>query len=569
MKRFASIDFLRGFAIFLMIFLHIISDTLNIDDLVADINNVPLGNIVALVILPFLGGLAGFFLMVSAVGNMISMQKHLQRGKSVKDLVVKQVLGGFILLIFAMLVEGIIGYHGALGRIFSNLDDPAKNEWAKVLYRWNYFETIHTIAWCVMLNGITQGILARNGKWKNINKMVRSYAILAIIVVILTPFIWISVSVLVPGYPYAVDPSTGIPIYMPVIGGADPLYIIASPFLAALASPIEPIFPYLAVSYIGSIIGIFISQPRKEVPRQFPKKMFYIGLIMFVVGFIGVIIVVLMVMGGQGFGAAVQMYIEISFHRNWFIDNPYIEIPPTAWLWQFLVLNGFSLMAVIGIIRLVEFRGIGKEFAERTTFIRRFGFIAFTNYTIQFIYFFIFFIVSLSFLGVPYAKLTWGLAFLTVLLSYLAYQIIMKLWEKKRYIGSLEWALATIALNIIPAKRDTSGIKKKWWKKGALNVEGAFYNAEWLNIVEKNEINHKRMEESKFAYKLSLLAVCSIIFMPITIATYFLSKGSQKTENINKYNKRAQIISIIGIIMVSIFIVLCAVATPADLGLYL
>lgn len=107
-------------------------------------------------------------------------------------------------------------------------------------------------------------------------------------------------------------------------------------------------------------------------------------------------------------------------------------------------------MAVIGIIRLVEFRGKGIEFAEKTIFMRRFGFIPFTNYTIQFIYFFIFFIffiVSLSFLGVPYAKLTWGLAFLTLLLSYLVYQIIMKLWEKKRYIGSMEWALATIALN--------------------------------------------------------------------------------------------------------------------------
>ncbi|MGV9172065.1 MAG: hypothetical protein ACOC4M_11780 [Promethearchaeia archaeon] len=67
----------------------------------------------------------------------------------------------------------------------------------------------------------------------------------------------------------------------------------------------------------------------------------------------------------------------------------------------------------------------------------------------------------------------------------------------------------------------------------------------------------------------SLFAVCSIIFMPIAIATYFLSKEAQKTENINKYNKRAQLLSIIGIIMVSIFIFLCAVATSVSLGLYL
>lgn len=569
MKRFASIDFLRGFAIFLMLFLHIISDTLYIDTLIADLNNIPLGNVVALIVLPFLGGLAGFFLMVSAVANMISMHKHLEKGKPVNALVVKQVLGGIILLIFAMLVEALIGYHGAFGELFLHLDDPSQNEWARVWYRWNYFETIHTIAWCVILNGITQGILARNGNWKNTRKIVKSYAFLTIIILILTPFVWLSVSILVPGYPYAIDSKTGIPIYMPVVGSADPIYIIVSPLLAALASPIEPIFPYLACSYIGSIIGVILSQPREKIPLEFPKRMFFVGIGMFIAGMIGVVIVILMVIDGVGFGPAIQMYTRISFHREWFTDHPDVKMPPSAWLWQFLVLNGFSLMAIVGIVRLVEFRGKGKEFAEKTTFIRRFGFVAFTNYTIQFVYFIMFFLVSLIFLGSPYTRFNWGLSFLTLLLSYIAYHVIMKLWEKKHYIGSLEWAIGTIALNIIPAKRDSSGVKMKWWQKGALDVEGAFYNAEWLNIIEKNELNHETQVESKLAYKLSLLAVGSIIFMPISIATFFMSKGAQKIEKANKYNKRAQIISIIGILVTATFVVLCVVLTPASIGLSL
>lgn len=568
MKRFASIDFLRGFAIFLMLFLHIISDTLYIDTLITDLNNLPLYNIVALVIIPFLGGLAGFFLMVSAVGNMISMYKHLEKGKSVKELAIKQVLGGIILLLFAMLVEGIIGYHGALGEVFLRLDDPGYSL-PYILYRWNYFETIHTIAWCVILNGITQAILSRNGNWKNTNKLIKSYALLAIIILILTPFVWISVSVLVPGYPFALDPVTEIPIYMPVIGSADPLYILVSPFLAALASPIEPIFPYLACSYIGSIVGVLISQPREKVPRRFPKRMFFVGISMFIVGLIGIVVVVLTLLDSVGFGVTAEIYIRLGFHREWFIDNPTAPIPPSAWLWQFLLLNGFSLMSVVTVIRLVEFRGKGKEFAEKTTFIRRFGFIAFTNYTIQFIYFIMFFLVSLTFTGVPYTRVNWGLSFLILFLSYLAYYVLMKLWERKSYIGSLEWALGTIALNIIPGKHETSGEKTKWWKKGALDVEGAFYNAEWLNIVEKSEINHEALTESKLAYKLSLIAVGSIIFMPIAFASFFIAKGSQKTENDNIYNKRAKIISLIGMIITLVFIVLCATLTPASLGIYL
>ena len=88
MRRFASIDFLRGIAIVLMIFLHVITHVLNISGFLAQINDIRIINLVAFIILPFLGGLAGFFLMVSAIGNMISMYRHLQAGRSVKDLVI-------------------------------------------------------------------------------------------------------------------------------------------------------------------------------------------------------------------------------------------------------------------------------------------------------------------------------------------------------------------------------------------------------------------------------------------------------------------------------------------------
>jgi len=114
MKRYVSLDFLRGLAIFTMIFLHMLNDILNIDALINNVNNIPLINIVALVVFPYLGGLAGFFLMISAIGNMVSMQKRLQRGNPVKELVIRQVVGGTILLIFAMLTESTIGFLGYL-----------------------------------------------------------------------------------------------------------------------------------------------------------------------------------------------------------------------------------------------------------------------------------------------------------------------------------------------------------------------------------------------------------------------------------------------------------------------
>ena len=569
MQRYASIDFLRGLAIFLMLFLHMVGNLLFVDTILADAANVPLINIVILIIFSFTGGLAGLFLMISSIGNMISMNKHLKRGKSVRDLVIKQVIGGILLLIFAMLVEGIIGAYGGLGSFFRTMNNPGNTPFIRILYRWNWFETIHTIAWCVIINGIVQGILSRNGGWQNTRKLVICYAILTVVVLCATQIVWNSVAYLVPGYPFAIDPGTGIPIYMPVLGQSAPLYILASPFLAALAAPMEPLFPYLAVSFIGSIIGIVISQARDKIPRNFPKRMIKVGFVMFIVGLIGIIFVLFNVFTTQGFAKAAYLFENISRHRHWAPDNPRAIIPPFAWVWQFLCLIGFTIMAIMIIIRLVEFRGKGKEFAEKTTFIRRFGFVAFTNYTIQWIYYIMFFMMSLLFLGVPYERMNWGLTLLTTTVSLLIYYLIMWAWEKKRYIGSIEWCIGTIAFNLIPIKRESLEPKKKWWEKGALNVEGAFYNVEWLNIVEKEEIKHDKLEESKLAYKLSLVALFTIIFMPASFITYFLAKKAQKTEKINKYNKIAVIASITGMVLVVIFFVICSILTLNMLGISL
>ncbi|MHA2254945.1 MAG: hypothetical protein ACXAAM_02630, partial [Candidatus Heimdallarchaeaceae archaeon] len=72
-KRFVSLDFLRRLAIFLMLILHMVSDYLDVDTLLAgdNINHIPLMNLVALLILPFMGGLAGLFLLTSSISNMI------------------------------------------------------------------------------------------------------------------------------------------------------------------------------------------------------------------------------------------------------------------------------------------------------------------------------------------------------------------------------------------------------------------------------------------------------------------------------------------------------------------
>ncbi len=559
MRRFASIDFLRGVAIILMIFLHTILYVLDVDGLLDRINDIPSINLIAFIVLPYIGGMAGFFLMVSAIGNMVSMFRHLQAEKSVKDLAIRQIMGGILLLIFAMLSESILSWHGAVGNLMRHLDDPSRWNWDAILYRGYHFETIHTIAWCIILNGIVQAILSRNNGWKDPTKLIKKYVMLLVIILVLTPIMWALVSLIIPGYPFAEDPRTGRSVQYPVIGISEPWEFVLLLFLGPIAGELEPVFPYLASSFIGSIIGITISQERETVNQNFPRRMMQVGFILFLVGTIGLVINIVLMMDIVGMNETLDTYVVLSNHRYWVPEN---GVPILGWLFQFMSLNGAAICAVMIVIRVVEFRGIGKEFAEKTKFVRRFGFVAFTIYNIQWLFFVMHFIVTSLFYGEPYMRLDWGGAILTLCLVFLLIHGILLLWERIKYTGSLEWCMGTIAALIIPSRK----AKTKWWQAGQLNIQDAFYNAEWLNIVEKEEIAHDDLKDSKLAYKISWFG---FIFLPLSFISYFIAKGSITTEKENKYNKRGKIIALAGMIFCIAWVIITLVFSLSDLGISL
>lgn len=572
-RRFVTLDFARGIAILIMLILHIVKHILDTDTLMSDANIVtePIIALSAMIIIPFFGGLAGFFLIASAASNMVSMYRDLEKGKSVRSLVLKQIIGGFILLVFAMICEGFTGYWGALGDFFLNLNNPAATDWAIALWRWNHFETIHAIAWCIIVNGVIHGLLSMKGRWKNRRSLIKSYIIMAFVVVTLTLPVWLLVDVLVPGYPFTVlDPK--ILISTPRIGFETFWEIIRAPFLNVLASPTEPLFPYLAISFVGSIIGIIISQPKEQIDKQFPRKLFLVGLSMFSIGLIGVFAVIANVAVNTGFLVTgdimpiVDFYFTIVYHGQW---TPYFAsyIPQFSWLAQFLAVNGFGIILFSILFRLIEFRGISKQFANRSKLIRRFGTIAFTNYNNQWYFFIVWAFTSFILKGTAYAKLQWGGTALVILLTLGFYSLVNWLWEKIGYIGSLEWFIRTITNNLIPVRRARFGPDVKWWQKGLVDAETQFYNAEWINIVDRPEIEtdskdkvvetRTELRDSKLSLTLSLVGLFSIFFFVTSIFGLLIAINSRKREGKNKYNKAGLIISIIAIVViVGVFVAL-------------
>ncbi len=581
-KRFLTLDLTRAFAIIGMIFLHMVSDTLNIDDLLSDINSIALINLLALVILPFLGGLAGFFLLISASGNMVSTYRALNKGHSIKGIVLKQIIGGFMLLIFAMLTEGLIGSHGAFGHFFLHLDNPTETPWELMLYNWNIFETIHTIAWCIIINGCVQGLLSLKDNWKNAKRMIISYAILAIVVIGLTQPIWDLVGVIVHGYPFATYPNGHI-IQMPWIGYEPFRDILRAPFLAPLAGSLEPIFPYLAVSFIGSIIGIVISQPKEKISKNFPRKMFLIGFVMFISGLIGIVFILLQIMNGtynpgtDPFDVAISFYRYISFHRHWAPDamnvihpGEVVNIPPFSWLAQFSALNGFGIMIFMFMFRLIEFRGKSNLYAPKTKIIRRFGIVAFSNYNNQWLYFYVFYFISSILTFTPYQKPFWWGTILMIVTTYILYSFILYYWEKIKYLGSLEWIIRTFTNNVVPIRRKSFDEKTKWWQRGLVDVDRTFYNVNWIELNDVGTENQKQKvkRESKFALIISLVCLFSILFMAISFLGIIISLNAQKTDGKNKINNTSFILSIIGCVLFIALILVTLFLPIGVLGLF-
>src|SRR5271157_715430 len=581
MRRYASIDFLRGLAIVMMIFLHVIMFVLNRNLYLDAIDTIGVINVIALIVIVVLGGMAGFFLLVSAIGNAISMERNYQAGKNPADVAIKQIVGGMLLLLFAVLTEGLIGYQAFLGDLFRGQID-----WTSILWRGLHMETIHTIAWCVIINGIVQFFLARNNGWQKPRRNIKVYAILAVCVLVATTFVWYGVTLIVPGYPYAPGPGTGVyanEIAYPVPGFTPWYGWIEDFLLAPLAKDVEPIFPYLATSFIGSIIGILMAQEREQVPRDFPRKGMQIGFLMFVVGVVGLLINFgIMLTNPDPYGGVsgilstlVQLYDHRYYTNIGLLPGMSLHAAfDFAWVFQYLFLNGLAICMSLLIIRLVEFRGKGAAFAKKTLSIRRYGFVAFSMYNYQFLYYipwiYVTFLVQQFFPGlgissVSRGNLDWLGTFIVMGLAFIMFEALLYLWERTDFAGGLEWCIGALATPLVPVKKQdvrTGEDKRKWWQ--VLNGRGALYDAEWINVIEEDEIPHDKLSESKLAHT---LAIAGFFFFPLSLVALPIANKSISTEQPNKFNKQAKVLAIVGIVFAITWIFLTSILSLSMLGL--
>ncbi len=513
---------MRGISIFGMIFVHVLDDLYDFSwtETDASLSNAPLVAVVMLIMGLYLGSWAGLFLMVSSMSNMISMYKNLDRGRSVKSIVIKQVVGGFILLIFGFLAEGLLQYYA----VFQTLR-AGNPDWSRILWKSYTMETIHTIAWCMMINGVIQGLLSLKNGHKKIKRNMIIYGVLAVIVFALTQPVWNWLKDLIPGYPF--DPyNTGRDMQRPSVGASFGEYVLKF-FLLPLGGHPEPIFPFLSVSFIGNIIGL---QLCKKVPsRTWPKWGVVSGL--FILAF------------GAAFGILSDLPFDSFLPLNDFSTFSRIG-DGLNWRWVPWVcfITGGQVVFVSVLFRLVEFRGKADKFAEKTKFFRRFGMIPFTLYTFhRIIAMFPLWIMSLILqrdVMIDCHNLNGYASLALIGLVIVFIHFLIKAWEKYDYIGSLEWMIGSIGAYALGVPR-RSKENKRWYRWGVRNQQEVFYNVEWIDVFDEGDYGEKNLRDSKLALKFSILG---FFLFPATFIGLAVAKSSQKTDGQNKYNKGAKII---------------------------
>ncbi len=415
-RRLVTLDFLRGVAIFGMTLFHILFKMYDIEGFMAnleEIQNFPIILLIFMGLFAYLGSWYGFFLFISSVVNSYTFIRKTKTDVSPSKLLLKQIATGVALVILAYFIEGILGYYGDIGYSIRTL------EWTNFTYfkvEILWIQTLQIIGICLVINGLLLYLLMRNKGYEKVIRNTVIFACLILFVIILTPFIsnWIANS-------YWLYPSE--------IGWSDIGFVyenrsVRTWFLTIVNGPKQPLFPYLASSFMGTLIGVLLANPK-------PSKK-----ILLWVSLTGVFMIV---------AGVILIFLGLPF--------TFLEQPPA--ITTYLLRLGGQVCLLMGLLALIEYRGKGKTFANRriVKFFRRWSVLSLTIYSLHILELLPRWILSLILQKLPwYNFMEEGIIgrgqelwmFLAIAYILLFYELAVRLFIQFKMRGSFEWLLVKL-----------------------------------------------------------------------------------------------------------------------------
>jgi len=452
LKRIVSLDFFRGLAILCMLGFHVLihvsyhAQTSNYSDL----NEIIDSGLLPLFLLIFL--LANFralFLLGSMTIHGYIMVKAIKKGASAGSLLKKNLFFAFMLYIVALFCESIAANWGVLGRSIQNLA-WSPDEITHIMH----FETLNSIAVSIAFLSLVLYFMSRRNGIVKVKRNIIIFLVLAVVFIFSSYIISKMVHIYWPEY-YSLEEQytwSSVGEFFVKLG------------LAAIMGVEQPIFPFMATTCIGGIVGILIAQD--QVSLSLPKKGMLIGLLL-IIG--GIIVLVL---------DLTEFTVEFDVFPTWF----------------FILTTGLELIFMMAILRMVEFSPrVAKSekmqrFIKKSTFVRGWGMISLSIFVWQVYPEFLMRWLGNVVTGGQVEFFIRGKAdplssIIMIFIVIIVWNLIIRLWEKGKFKGSFEWLMSLIGAKVLGRgkleKPESQAIKPG----ERMNIQEVLYHPEPIIFV--------------------------------------------------------------------------------------
>ncbi len=461
MKRFVSLDFLRGVAIIGVLAFHMLNVLYNYEAAIA--SNPPWPYYSLVIFLVYVGQFDILFVILSGVVNTISIDNQWkkainqdstvdQKRLTAKKILKTQLIRGLFILAMAYISEVLL--NGFLLNLIIQQPEPFIESLGGLFYS----NILHAIALGVIISGVLYTQLLSKGKGQEwISKRL---FLVTMLILALTPFM-LMLSRTFP-YFYTGWQSRSV--------GWNVLYFFISPVFRS----VNPLFPFAAFGVIGALIGSRISSGKIE--KALANRWVIASVLAFVVG-LGLYFLKI---------ADFQAMLKVASGTL-----PYYFLDSVYYVGENLMVMGGALLAMLVLLYTVDVRGKVRGFAKYTVSIRRFGLVSLTVWSLQWAIVPIFMGYH-SILNVVTGKSTaflegnftagafgfknapgltsWEFLFWTTI-TLAIWSLFLQLWGKTDFKGSFEW----LTVKLMKVGRKDAGQR--------LNMSASLYNVE--SAVEK------------------------------------------------------------------------------------
>jgi hypothetical protein len=414
-KRISALDFLRGFGIIGVIGFHAMERAYDINAVIAGgIENIPWYSFPVLLILGFLGPLYTVFIFVSGIGNVISMDKkwYLMTKGSPNDRKTKniafwtifwaQIKRGALMIFFGYVADAVFN-HFLVFLIGGETIEAALNELMAQLF---HSQIISTIGWGVL---VISPIYLLMKRLNFDDMMIREiFLLLGILIILAEPRIIQSLQQ-VSGYWSHPDRNwrtQGLKTNL--------LYLLLTP----LGIGWFPMFPNTALTCFGVILGMEFREGKFR-----PRTM-----VLFV------------------FSSMIFLFLSLYY---WKVDD-------NRNLREFFLSASGSLVFISFLLYFIDYRGSGTRFARKTKVFGRMGQISFSLWSMQWLMIVFVLIVQkimdkrnntktaiMDSIFVNQGLTGWQ-TWLMFFIMVFIYHGITYLWQKGKFILSIEWIISKL-----------------------------------------------------------------------------------------------------------------------------